>query len=123
MASERGTATLYLPRASTQASLLAREGEAVEIETTTVDHEVAKHGAPDVIKLDVEGLEVSVLQGGSSLLRQSGPRTWVIEAHSTELAKSVRELLEDANYRVREIPLVGKNRRPSEVVHWHAHKD
>jgi len=46
-----------------------RWSETVEIDVTTLDALIAKHGTPAFIKLDVEGLEAEALQGLSQAVR------------------------------------------------------
>ena len=54
---------------------------------------------PKLIKIDVEGAELLVLQGASSILRESKP-TLFVEAHSRQLAREVTTLLEHQGYSV-----------------------
>ena len=55
---------------------------------------------PDVVKCDVEGAEMEVLEGGRSLLTHFKP-VIVCEAHSELGAERVRELLVHAGYTIR----------------------
>ena len=54
---------------------------------------------PNVIKIDVEGAELLVLQGALQLLREHHPRL-LLEAHSPDLAEACTALLESMRYRV-----------------------
>ena len=47
---------------------------------STLDHELAHHPAPDLVKVDVEGFELEVLQGAEQLLAQHRP-TLMLEIH------------------------------------------
>jgi FkbM family methyltransferase len=58
-----------------------------------------KHLAPQVVKIDVEGAELDVLQGAKKMLQDSKPVLF-IEAHSKTLATECSKLLEDLGYRV-----------------------
>jgi FkbM family methyltransferase len=58
-----------------------------------------KYPAPQIVKIDVEGAEVEVLQGATNLLRINKPLLF-IEAHSKSLAAECTILLEDLDYRV-----------------------
>ena len=62
--------------------------------------------APGMIKIDVEGAEAFVLEGGENLLRKHRPHI-VLEAHSKSLACACVNTLEDAGYKVE--PLCQKN--------------
>jgi FkbM family methyltransferase len=55
---------------------------------------------PDFVKIDIEGAELSALQGAAQLIERRGP-TFLIEVHSLELALKCRELLTAAGYRTR----------------------
>lgn len=54
---------------------------------------------PDVMKIDVEGAEVKVLEGAQDVLRLKKPKIF-IEAHSHELAKECTSILNRFNYKV-----------------------
>lgn len=68
----------------------------VEVDVTTVDAEVAAgRPAPDVVKIDVEGSEIAVLDGMRDTLAHARPAL-VIELHSTN--REVMDLLDAAGY-------------------------
>jgi FkbM family methyltransferase len=91
--------------------LMLREGDVsnallpMEMPATSVDA-YAEHtrAAPSVIKLDVEGFELEVLEGGRKCLAEHKPRLWV-EVHPNFLAaqgrhwKDVIEILKSLGYR------------------------
>ena len=79
-----GTAPLYIPEPATRmietASSLGSQfrhhhQQVLEVPVTTLDAAVADNqaGPVDLIKLDVEGVECSVLRGATSLLREQRP--------------------------------------------------
>jgi len=72
---------------------------------------------PAVIKIDVEGAELLVLQGALQLLREHHPRL-LLEAHSPELAGACTALLESLGYWVSPLgsPAVPVGHQP-EVSH------
>lgn len=49
------------------------KGAVVTVETTTLDGELSRHPAPDLLKIDVEGAEDMVLAGASRLIGQVRP--------------------------------------------------
>lgn len=55
--------------------------------------------APDVLKIDVEGAERMLLDGGQEFFQQASPRL-VIETHGLEVAKQCLEFLFDHGYSV-----------------------
>jgi FkbM family methyltransferase len=61
------TAMMNSLRSSGLQAVAARAG-AVPVAVRTVDEEVAEFGAPDFVKIDVEGHELDVLKGASALL-------------------------------------------------------
>jgi FkbM family methyltransferase len=50
------------------------------LETTTLDAEMARHGVPSLVKIDVEGYEWEVLQGAAGMLAAGRP-TVFLELH------------------------------------------
>jgi FkbM family methyltransferase len=99
----RGTAD-----ASIQAQILdERAPRRIEIEVNSLDDEIAAHGlpAPDLVKIDVEGLEGQVLRGMRETLRRARPRLF-IEIHGAEAsdkdenARQVVSILSEEGYKV-----------------------
>jgi FkbM family methyltransferase len=82
---EVGRTVLYqLPGAS---GVTSRYGESkqhgVEVDVTTLDAEFGDDAAPpDLVKVDVEGMEVEVLRGARRLLAGRAPPLLVLEANS-----------------------------------------
>ncbi|MBU2652631.1 MAG: FkbM family methyltransferase [Bacteroidetes bacterium] len=70
-----GTGSLESPEAreSFVQRQFGRMPKAVEVETTTVDSLVSRFGEPDLMKIDVEGAELSVLQGAAGLFERRAP--------------------------------------------------
>lgn len=67
----------------------------------SLDRLVDENGlqGPDIVKLDVEGAELSVLEGAAALTAKNLPR-WVIEIHSKELEEQCTEFLRKTGYQV-----------------------
>lgn len=61
-----------------------RDG-AETVSTTTLDDYVETSSPPDVLKIDVEGLELSVLRGAEELLRTNPPETMFVEIHPEQM--------------------------------------
>ena len=74
--------------------------------STTIDQVMEEIGAPDFIKIDVDGGELDVLAGGERTLRENRPHL-VVETHSRELEEQCGALLVDYGYR----PIIKHNRR------------
>jgi tRNA G37 N-methylase Trm5 len=55
--------------------------------------------SPCLIKVDIDGGEVDLLEGAQKLLRSPGFR-WIIEVHSVALERRCIEILREANYRI-----------------------
>lgn len=74
---------------------------------------------PDLIKMDIEGAELSVLRGATRLLAEHRP-SLIIETHTADLERGCAELLVAAGYRV---TIVGQRRwlregRPAAHNRW-----
>ena len=85
---------------------LSDQGD-VEVEVTTLDDAVGRFGAPRFVKVDVEGGELDVLDGGPALVA-SHTSSFGIEIHSRELGDACREVLEAAGYECRFIAEAGR---------------
>jgi FkbM family methyltransferase len=83
-------------------------GTATDVPLTTLDH-YFPDGRIGVMKIDVEGHELAVLEGGLRMLRERRIRDIVFEDFQPQPSSVVR-LLESAGYSVRSIH--GKWRRP-----------
>jgi FkbM family methyltransferase len=71
----------------------------IDVETSTIDVESRKLGAPDIVKIDVEGAELEVLQGGKKVLHEHKP---ILLVECTRRQDDVRRILEDAGYEIRD---------------------
>lgn len=68
------------------------------VPTVTVDAMVQQLGiSPDVIKVDVEGAELSVLRGAQTTLRETRPRIF-LSTHSKALRYACLECLKELGY-------------------------
>ncbi len=75
-----GPAQLYLAKSSGPNTLLEGvaitrnfESNKISIETTTLNVYIKNHNIPTIIKIDVEGAENLVLQGGGDMFREFSP--------------------------------------------------
>lgn len=73
--------------------------ETIEVDTIALDDFANAHSAPHLVKIDVEGAEVLVLQGMHSLLRTAKP-TLFIELHGYEAGRACWQLLIEASYKI-----------------------
>lgn len=55
------------------------------------------HLQPDLLKIDVEGFEISVLKGALKTITEFKPRI-IIETHSSDLEKQAKDLLSSLGY-------------------------
>jgi len=80
---------------------------AIQVATSTLDEQVIAHHLQriDLVKVDVEGAEVRVLEGTRTLLKRYRP-IWVLEINAPCLARDgrrpedVHRLLQEADYRL-----------------------
>ncbi len=78
-------------------------GKKFVVPTVTLDSFVANHRPPDVVKIDVEGAEVHVLEGAKGLLGSEHAPCLIIELHGDELACEVAEILERNRYAIHDL--------------------
>jgi hypothetical protein len=99
-----------------------RVGSSANKERATLDSFAERIHQPCLVKVDIDGGEVSLLEGARALLDSSETR-WIVEVHSSALQKKCLEILRAANYRT----LVVRNAwwrhflpelRPGELNHW-----
>jgi hypothetical protein len=97
-------------------------GASVTEGQTTLDSLGDRIDQPCLVKIDIDGGEVSLLEGAQALLHSSQTR-WIIEVHSNALQEKCLDILQAANYRT----LVVRNAwwrhflpelRPGELNHW-----
>lgn len=107
VADRTGVERLFCQSASdTYTASLIRQNRPGElpVRVTTLDEFINDHRRPDLVKMDVEGAELLVLQGASRLLTNAlpwlTPRIWLIEVHTATLDREVTELMERYGYRV-----------------------
>jgi FkbM family methyltransferase len=62
------------------------------VPATTVDALATQHGDPDLLKVDVEGHELRVVQGAMRTLERARPALF-IEVHAARLGQEIRSLL------------------------------
>lgn len=75
----------------------------IQVEVITLDIACKQYATPDLIKIDVEGFEAEVLQGGSDILsKQKAPKI-ILEIHSEESKKETLRILRSHNYKWSEI--------------------
>lgn len=87
------------------------------VAATTLDAEAAELGAPDFVKIDVEGHEQLVLDGAADLIKTVRP-VFLIEFHSRGLHTSCTATLEQAGYRTE---TVRHPHYPPGSELWHEH--
>jgi FkbM family methyltransferase len=80
--------------------------ETIDVKLATLDQLIEEVGVPDVIKMDIEGAEVAALRGAKELLARHAPK-WLIELHSDECGRGVREILAANGYRFSDIDGTG----------------
>jgi FkbM family methyltransferase len=83
-----GTARLWIARLSGEHTLLGssiEEDGSIEVPVTTIDSIVAEVGDLDVMKIDVEGAEMMVLEGARESLREHRCKKILCEVHPRHL--------------------------------------
>jgi len=87
-AAASGTAFLEINALHPADHKLSRDGTGIAVDAVTLDSLVPQKGSrrPSLIKIDVQGAEMMVLQGASEILKLSGPALFV-ELHEEGLAR------------------------------------
>lgn len=118
---QSGTNRLFFGSDTTTPSLRASEDrESIEVEAVSLDDFIRTYPAPAVVKLDVEGAEVDVLQGAGTLLRGVEAPVWLVETHTEALEQAVEHMLGEAGYRVRSLDSLRRQTRtyPRYLIAW-----
>jgi FkbM family methyltransferase len=71
---------LYVPQGLNAHVLRSTGAGLVAVPATTIDALAARHGAPDIVFVDVEGYELRALAGARDVITNVRPR-WFIEVH------------------------------------------
>jgi len=69
----------------------------IEVKITTLDLACARFGKPDLIKMDIEGGEISAFKSAGITLNELRP-LWLIELHGAECGREVKRALQMAEY-------------------------
>jgi len=80
---------------------LSEDGK-VEVQLTTLDALADELPAPTVMKIDVEGAEMAVFQGGQKTIEHARPIIF-LSVHSPELKRDCSAYLKDLGYKLEEI--------------------
>lgn len=70
------------------------------VETVTIDYALRNHASVSVMKIDVEGHEMSVLRGAAGVIEESRP-SLVLEANTEKHFRALEKWLDDHNYAYR----------------------
>jgi FkbM family methyltransferase len=81
---------------------VCQRGERIDVQTRRLDDLAAEFGAPDLLKVDVEGGARNVFAGGRKLLESKGPSIY-LETHGPEERAAVRDVLQPLGYRLQSL--------------------
>jgi FkbM family methyltransferase len=101
---EKGKIRLYVGETVTGHSLVMGNGSSIEVEADTIDNMAENFMPIDILKVDVQGVELEVLDGATETLKTAGHvivETHVINGVST--APKVIEKLKHEKLRVRSL--------------------
>jgi FkbM family methyltransferase len=85
-----GRAWLHAHGATTMWSLAGDGSDGVEVDVRTLDDLVAQLGVPDIVKIDIEGVEIEALCAARRLLR-AGHTVFVVECLSAEVSSRLEQ--------------------------------
>lgn len=77
-----------------------------DVPVVTFDMALDRFGAPDLVKMDIEGAEIMAMGGAARLLSQARP-TWLVELHGAECERAVHGALGAHGYVFETIEGVG----------------
>ena len=114
VSNSKGMAQLFLTGENDYRPSLVAGGhtDKLEVETITLDDFSKNHRLPDLLKVDVEGAEMLVLEGAERLLSGSHSPAWIIEVHTEQLDLLVNARLTKHNYRIHYLPASTFSERP-----------
>ena len=124
IADKVGTMTLYAESTESSATpslILTDSGQQFDVLTTTLDVFAATHPLPTMVKLDVEGAELMVLEAAENLLAHDAAPTWLIEIHTPKNDHEVKSLLANHNYEWHDVPSPRRREDgyPCHILAWH----
>jgi FkbM family methyltransferase len=90
---------------NTHTGELSPDGQ-IRVRTVKLDELLADGiiPAPNVIKIDVEGAELRVLQGAEQILEHATTRAVLLSGHGEAIAQQCTDLLKRAGYSISELP-------------------
>jgi len=99
LSSQAGFVPFYRHRFTTSWSLDAERGQGheVDVRCTTLDALAGSLGAPNLIKIDAEGVELEVLRGGQSVIAETRP-VLIVEFSTDQLVDDARSILSDYSF-------------------------
>jgi FkbM family methyltransferase len=116
-------ANAALGRLASRSPIEAVNGRAREIVTSTLDDIVRRYGLqPDMIKIDVEGAELAVLEGARDTIAAAAP-ILVLSVHSGDLRRDCVDLLEKLGYQVRPLDHEQRDCAFEFAAESHSHTD
>ncbi len=79
------------------------DAEAIYVDVVTLDAFIKSHPHPTLVKMDVEGAEVTALEGARELLSGERPPNMLVSTHSDRLEQESRAILENHGYRIEKV--------------------
>lgn len=116
-----GFVELQMAPFDTQPQIMITSGPGIRVPCERLESAV-NQCCPALVLVDVEGSEMSVLEGSRRLLSAPSAPTWIIETHSAALRAQVTELLKDHQYEVQTLAPVVPRPRGSGITHLVASK-
>ena len=108
VAGSRGTKTLYIPSCSINASILEEYAEAMggvdrveKVKAVRLIDIIGRLERVDLLKLDVEGVELEILENSRGILNPNRVKRLIVEVHENIVKPSeVSQILEELGYEV-----------------------